>query len=62
MVIKPYPTNIQAALAHNTLWQHLDLAKDPLILPAVWTFGGIPSAQRFAQVFVTALQHGGEQW
>ena len=62
VVIKPYPTDIQRALAHNTLWQHLDLAKDPLILPAVWTFGGIPSAQRFANELVRALQNGGEQW
>ena len=62
VVIKPYPANIQTALAHNTLWQHLELAKDPLILPAVWTFGGIPSAQRFANELVKALQNGGEQW
>lgn len=62
VVIKPYPANIHSALAHNTLWQHLSMAKDPLILPAVWTFGGIPSAQRFANTLLHALQFEGEQW
>lgn len=62
VVVKPYPTNIHTALRHNTLWQHLTMAKDPLILPAVWTFGAIPSAQRFAEVFANGLQNGGEPW
>lgn len=62
VVIKPYPSNIAAALTHNTLWQHLPLAKEPLILPAVWTFGAIPSAQRFAHIFAEGLLHGGETW
>lgn len=62
VVVKPYPNNIANALAHNTLWQHLALAKDPLILPAVWTFGGVPSALRFAEVLEKALLQGGEQW
>lgn len=62
VVVKPYPSNIGRALQHNTLWQRLAMAKDPLILPAVWTFGGIPSAQRFANVFANGLQNGGEKW
>lgn len=62
VVIKPYPHNIASALTHNTLWQHLPLAKEPLILPAVWTFGAIPSAQRFAEIFANGLLHGGEKW
>ncbi|WP_208790025.1 iron-siderophore ABC transporter substrate-binding protein [Actinobacillus vicugnae] len=62
VVVKPYPANIGSALQYNTLWQHLAMAKDPLILPAVWTFGAIPSAQRFAEVFANGLMHGGEQW
>lgn len=62
VVVKPYPANIGSALRYNTLWQHLAMAKDPLILPAVWTFGGIPSAQRFAEMFANGLLHGGEQW
>lgn len=62
VVIKPYPTNIATALTHNTLWQHLPLAKEPLILPAVWTFGAIPSAQRFVHIFANGLLQGGETW
>ena len=62
VVIKPYPHNIAAALTHNTLWQQLPLAKEPLILPAVWTFGAIPSAQRFVGIFANGLLHGGEAW
>lgn len=62
VVVKPYPSHIATALQYNTLWKKLDLARDPLILPAIWTFGGIPSAQRFATAFATALQNGGEKW
>lgn len=62
VVIKPYPHNIATALTHNTLWQHLPLAKTPLILPAVWTFGAIPSAQHFVEIFADGLLHGGEKW
>ncbi|WP_226692983.1 MULTISPECIES: ABC transporter substrate-binding protein [Rodentibacter] len=62
VVIKPYPNNIVTALSHNTLWQHLPLAREPLILPAVWTFGAIPSAQRFVPIFAKGLLQGGEIW
>ncbi|KEZ22172.1 Iron(III)-hydroxamate-binding protein fhuD [Glaesserella parasuis] len=62
VVVKPYPSNIRSALKYNTLWQKLAMAKDPLILPEVWTFGAIPSAQRFAEVLANGLIHGGEQW
>ncbi|MGR3808410.1 ABC transporter substrate-binding protein [Pasteurella testudinis] len=62
IVIKPYPLNVPTALQHNTLWQHLPLSQDPLVLPAIWTFGALPSAQRFATSLAEALQHGGEAW
>lgn len=62
VVIKPYPSNIKNAMQYNVLWQHLAMAKDPLILPTVWTFGGIPSAQRFAEVLANGLLQGGEKW
>lgn len=62
VVVKPYPSNIKNALQYNTLWQRLAMAKDPLILPAIWTFGAIPSAQRFAETLANALQNGGEEW
>lgn len=62
VVVKPYPLNIASALSHNTLWAHLPLAKDALVLPAVWSFGGIPSAARFAEILGNSLLHGGDKW
>lgn len=62
VAVKPYPANLANDLPHNTLWQTLPLARDPLILPAIWTFGGLPSAERFAEELAHALQKGGEQW
>ena len=62
VVIKPYPENVARAIKYNVLWQKLDMARDPLILPAIWTFGGIPSAKRFAESFANGLVHGGDEW
>lgn len=62
VVVKPYPANITSALKYNIIWQKLTMAKDPLILPEVWTFGGIPSAQRFAETLANGLLNGGEPW
>lgn len=62
VIIKPYPSNIESALKYNTLWKALPLAQDPLILPAVWTFGGIPSALRFTHQLEQAVRYGGEPW
>lgn len=62
VVVKPYPANIASALKYNIIWQKLAMAKDPLILPEVWTFGGIPSAQRFAEMLANGLVNGSENW
>ncbi|PVX32671.1 iron complex transport system substrate-binding protein [Pasteurella langaaensis DSM 22999] len=62
VVIKPYPANVKHDLKYNTLWQHLRLSADPVVLPAIWTFGGIPSAQRFAESLKESLLNGGEIW
>lgn len=62
VVIKPYPSNVAMAMKYNVLWQKLDMARDPLVLPEIWTLGGIPSAQRFAEAFAHALIYGGETW
>lgn len=62
VVIKPYPVNVPKGLQHNRLWTNLPLAKDPLILPAVWTFGAIPSALRFVERLQVAIETGGEGW
>ncbi|WP_326938222.1 MULTISPECIES: ABC transporter substrate-binding protein [unclassified Avibacterium] len=62
VIIKPYPQNVPKELANNSLWQTLPLAKDPLILPAIWTFGALPSAQRLAIALSQGLrQPQGEQ-
>lgn len=62
IVIKPYPQQIPLELANNTLWKSLRLAKDPLILPAIWTFGALPSMQRFSVALRDALLDGGLVW
>lgn len=62
VVIKPYLSNVKSALQYNSIWQRLPMAKDPLVLPAVWTFGGIPSAQRFAEILSNSLVYGGDEW
>ncbi|MFZ7130407.1 ABC transporter substrate-binding protein [Avibacterium avium] len=66
VIIKPYPQNVPQELASNSLWQALPLAKDPLILPAIWTFGALPSGQRLAVALSQGLQNahrqGEAQW
>lgn len=63
IIVKPYPVNVSNSLKNNTLWQALPLAQDPIILPAIWTFGGLPSAQRFAEALLDFLQHNrSELW
>ncbi|MFQ1047385.1 iron-siderophore ABC transporter substrate-binding protein [Avibacterium paragallinarum] len=61
VVIKPYPQNVPTELANNSLWKQLPLAKDPLILPAIWTFGALPSAQRLAVALSQGLQNAHKQ-
>lgn len=62
VIIKPYPENVARAIKYNVLWQKLDMARDPLILPAILTFEGLPSAQRFAELLANGLVHGGDVW
>ncbi|OBW92100.1 ABC transporter substrate-binding protein [Gallibacterium salpingitidis] len=62
IVIKPYPNNIPDELANNTLWHSLHLAKDPIVLPSIWTFGALPSMQRLARALVNGFTSGGEIW
>lgn len=58
IVVKPYPVNVPEDLKHNTLWQRLALAQDVVVLPPIWTFGGLVSAQRFAHMLLIGLQQG----
>ncbi|WP_141317509.1 ABC transporter substrate-binding protein [Halomonas halmophila] len=58
VVVKPYPAGVRAALEQSGLWQGLKQQSqgEPLVLPPVWSFGALPSAQRFAEQLTTALE------
>lgn len=58
VVIEPLPMGAEATLTHNGLWQHLPSVREDRIitLPPVWSFGALPSAQRFANTLVNALE------
>lgn len=56
VVVKPYPANVPDDLTYNTLWNHLPFTHDVVVLPSVWTFGGVVSAQRFGQMLLEGLQ------
>lgn len=57
VVIDPLPASVEEKLAESGLWQQLPSVKNAqlLRLPPVWSFGALPSAQRFAHVLSTAL-------
>ncbi|MGO1345239.1 ABC transporter substrate-binding protein [Chromohalobacter japonicus] len=50
VVIEPLPVGVEERLESSALWQHLPSVRrdDVLTLPPVWSFGGAPSAARFA--------------
>lgn len=57
IVVEPLPTGLKAQLAGNGLWQHLPAVRRRSVLriPEVWSFGGLPSARRFAELITQAL-------
>ncbi|WP_280561762.1 ABC transporter substrate-binding protein [Chromohalobacter sp. 48-RD10] len=57
VVIEPMPVGVDERLASSALWQHLPSVRrdDVLTLPPVWSFGGAPSAARFADHLSQAL-------
>lgn len=57
VVVEPLPVGVEDALAKSGLWQHLPSVKNATLLrlPPVWSFGALPSAQRFARELVAAL-------
>ncbi|QNI04865.1 ABC transporter substrate-binding protein [Halomonas sp. SH5A2] len=59
LIVDPLPTGVEAQLAESGLWQQLPSVKDDrlLRLPPVWSFGALPSAQRFARELVAALKN-----
>ncbi|MGM0703979.1 MAG: ABC transporter substrate-binding protein [Pseudomonadota bacterium] len=58
VVVEPYPTGIEEKLRHSALWQHQSSVRDDTLIniPPTWSFGALPSAQRFAELIVTALE------
>ncbi|HSP32640.1 MAG TPA: ABC transporter substrate-binding protein [Halomonas sp.] len=58
VIIDPLPAGVEAQLDKSGLWQHLPSVKhDNLLrLPPVWSFGALPSAQRFARELTAALE------
>lgn len=58
IVVDPMPMGVAGHLAENRLWQKLPAVRDDRVLqlPAIWSFGGLPSAARFAEGLGTALQ------
>lgn len=57
VVVEPLPVGVEESLAKSGLWQHLPSVKNATLLrlPPVWSFGALPSAQRFARELVAAL-------
>ncbi|MBB3141509.1 iron-siderophore ABC transporter substrate-binding protein [Halomonas organivorans] len=59
VVVEPYPAGVRTPLADSGLWQRLvaESRGAPLTLAPVWSFGALPSAQRFAELLVAALEN-----
>lgn len=57
VVVEPLPVGLKAQLARNGLWQRLPAVRGGRVLriPKVWSFGGLPSARRFAKLIADAL-------
>ncbi|WP_069384173.1 ABC transporter substrate-binding protein [Halomonas caseinilytica] len=58
VVVEPYPAGVRETLDRSGLWQGLvqESRGKPLVLPPVWSFGALPSAQRFAEQLTAALE------
>lgn len=58
VVVDPIPVGVSERLQEPGLWQHLPLVQQTpvLHLPAVWSFGGVLAARRFATLLSEALQ------
>ncbi len=60
VIIDPLPLGVEEQLATSGLWQQLPIVRNDTLLrlPPVWSFGALPSAQRFARVLTSALTSG----
>lgn len=63
VIIDPLPAGVEEKLAKSGLWQQLPSVKNDnlLRLPPVWSFGALPSAQRFAKELTAALEAASAQ-
>lgn len=59
VVVEPIPVGVTDALEDSVVWQHLPAVNNHPVLriPGVWSYGGLPSATRFAQLITDALKH-----
>lgn len=57
VVVEPLPQGLKARMEEPGLWQSLpSVARgDVIYLPPSWSFGGLPSAQRFAELLHEAM-------
>ena len=63
VVVDPIPIGVSERLHEPGLWRHLPLVRQApvLHLPAVWSFGGVLSARRFAGLLSDALLQDAER-
>jgi len=63
VVVDPIPVGVSERLQDPGLWQHLPLVRQApvLHLPAVWSFGGVLAARRFAGLLSDALLQDAER-
>ncbi|HDO1321746.1 TPA: ABC transporter substrate-binding protein [Aeromonas veronii] len=63
VVVDPIPVGVSERLQEPGLWQHLPLVRQApvLHLPAVWSFGGVLAARRFAGQLSDALLQDAER-
>ncbi len=61
VIVDPLPAGVEAQLEKSGLWQQLPSVQHGhlLRLPPVWSFGALPSAQRFARELSSALNAQG---
>ncbi|MGN5260050.1 ABC transporter substrate-binding protein [Aeromonas hydrophila] len=62
VVVDPIPVGVSERLQEPGLWQQLPQVREAAVLhlPAVWSFGGVLAARRFAVQLSTALQQDGQ--
>lgn len=60
VIISPMPAGTEESLKTNQFWQYIvkESGYSALQVPAVWSFGAIPSATRFARFIVSELNQG----